>query len=433
MYHSEESVKQALRQMIAAYQANPLPSIKARDIDLTSFIDTKVKKIVTVTGFRRVGKTYILLDFVNKHGKEKCLYLNLEDERLPEKTEVLTLLEEILREEYPKQTFVLLMDEIQRIPLWSEWARRVNETTLHRLIISGSSSKLSSQELPTELRGHALTIPVSPLSLGEFLRFKDISPEHVLLGVKSILLAEYLHHGGLPEIVLSEAGVKPLLISDYLTTFVARDIIDRYHLRSRDAFEALLRLLLTTRNYTYSKLAHSLQSMGYQTIVTATVIRYMRWMSSSLFLKNLSVFTPNIKKEMQAVKKSYLVDTYFAAHATQAFSENTGMLMEQAVFLELLKRNAMHNRDSFFYWKDFFGHEVDFVVREGQRTKELIQVTYASAISEIHERETSALIKASTELGCDTLTLITWQFSQAIQKDNKQIRCVPLYDWLLKS
>ena len=431
MYHSKQAIKQSLRQVIATYRANPLPTIKPRDIDLTALLNPKVKKILTVTGFRRVGKTYILLGFIQKYGKERCLYINLEDERLPEVTEVLTFLEELLRDEYHGQPLVLLLDEIQKIPGWSEWARRVNESTPYRLIISGSSSKLSSRELPTELRGHALTVPVGPLCFSEFLGFKDVELDKLAPHDGDELLREYLRFGGLPEIVLSEEGVKPLLISDYLSTFVSRDIIERYGLRSQESFEALLRLLLVSRNYTYTKLTHSLKSMGHGKTSVTTVIRYMRWLVDSFFVKSLSVYTPNIKRGEQAVRKSYLVDTYFSSYATQAFSENIGMLMEQAVYLELLKRNSMTNRLNFFYWKDFVGNEVDFLAREGEKTTMLLQVTYATLRPQIEEREITALVRAAKEMSCDTLTLVTWGFRGQIKRDGICMHAIPLYSWLL--
>ena len=144
--------------------SNPLPAIKTRDVRLSSYLDPNVRKIISVVGFRRVGKTFALLDFAQKYGKEKCIYINFEDERIQKKIETLGQLIESLVELKGNQPFVLLMDEIQEIPEWSMWARRINETTQYRLILSGSSSQLLSREIPTELRGQTITIPMLPLN-----------------------------------------------------------------------------------------------------------------------------------------------------------------------------------------------------------------------------------------------------------------------------
>src|SRR6266540_5683189 len=164
-------MKQILGEFLKKWWSDQLPSIRPRDVSLMEYFDTNVKKIITVVGFRRVGKTFTLLDFARKYGKEKCVYVNFEDERLPKKTEVLSALLDLITEIERREPIVFLLDEIQEIPDWSLWARRVNKTTNHRLILSGSSSKLSSREIPTELRGQAITIPVFPSASESFCAF----------------------------------------------------------------------------------------------------------------------------------------------------------------------------------------------------------------------------------------------------------------------
>src|SRR3990170_2653903 len=224
-------MKQILGELLKKWWSDQLPTIRQRDISLMEYFDTNVKKIITVVGFRRVGKTFTLLDFARKYGKEKCVYINFEDERLPKKTEVLSALSDLLTELKANQPFVLLMDEIQEIPDWSLWARRINETTQHRLILSGSSSKLSSREIPTELRGQTITIPMFPLNWNEFLSFREADASTLPHAHLLNLLREYLQFGGLPEIVLAKEGSRPLILTDYLSSFVDRDIVERYKLR----------------------------------------------------------------------------------------------------------------------------------------------------------------------------------------------------------
>ena len=119
-------MKQLLSDLLKNWWSNPLPVIKTRDVNLHSYFDPNIRKIVSVVGFRRVGKTFTLLDFAQKYGKDKCVYINFEDERVPKKTEVLSQLVELLTELKADQPFVFLMDEIQEIPQWRMWARPIN-------------------------------------------------------------------------------------------------------------------------------------------------------------------------------------------------------------------------------------------------------------------------------------------------------------------
>src|SRR3990172_1057033 len=297
-------MKQILDGLLKKWWSDPLPRILPRDINLLSYFDPNVRKIISVVGFRRTGKAFALLDFAQKYGKEKCVYINFEDERIPKKTESLTSLVDFLTELKGNEPFVLLMDEIQEISDWSTWARRINEATRHRLILSGSSSKLSSREIPTELRGQTITLPIFPLNWNEFLRFKEA--DKAVLSHAQLLnfLREYLNFGGLPEIVLAEEGLRPLILSEYLSTFVDRDIVERYNLRKKEMFADLLRLLPNIQSYTFSKLTNSLKSMGHS-VGKATVIRYMDWLEWSYFQSRVEVFSASVKTRMQTAKKSY--------------------------------------------------------------------------------------------------------------------------------
>lgn len=422
-------MNQLLQDLVKNWWNNPLPSIKARDVDLVSYFDPNVRKIVSVVGFRRVGKTFTLLNFAQKYGKDNCVYVNFEDERIPKKTETLSQLVDLLTELKGNRPLVLLMDEIQEIPDWSMWARRINETTQHRLILSGSSSKLSSSEIPTELRGQTITIPMFPLNWNEFLRFHEadvslLPHAHVLN-----LLREYLQFGGMPEIVLAQEGMRPFIVSDYLSSFVDRDIIDRYKLRKTETFTDLLRLLPNTRSYTFSKLTNSLKSMGH-TVGKATLIRYMRWLEMSFFLSHVEVFSSNVKGRIQTMKKSYIVDNYFSSQYSSNFSANLGHAMEQAVFHTLHTKTAWDSRYGLFYWKDYTGNEIDFVVTQNKTVQELIQVTYASRMVEVQERETKALVKAARSLHQSAGRIITWDFQDSTTIDGIRVDFTPVWKWL---
>ncbi len=318
----------------------------------------------------------------------------------------------------------MLLDEIQEIPDWSRWVRRVNETGLYNLIISGSSSKLSSAEIPTELRGRTITKTVFPLSFSEFKKWKD--PTNNLL-----LLREYLFFGGLPEIVLADEGKKSILLDEYFQTFLLRDVFERFHLRQEQAMRDLIRLVLSSTYYTFGKLTQSLKIAGYA-IGKGTVAKYLSLLSSSYFLNQLEIHSAKVKSRIQHPKKPYFVDSFFVSRLAGNFSLNVGRLMEEVVASHYFRRRMVNPNLDFYYWKDERGREVDFVLMENLKVVKLIQVSYVSSLTDISEHELVALEKASDELDCRNLDLITWDLTGEIVRKNKKIVFHPLKDFLLE-
>lgn len=423
------NIKQTLRQIIESWQLNPLPSICAREIDLADYFDPNLKKIISVTGFRRTGKTFLLFDFAQKYGKENCVYLNLEDERLPKDISVLTQFIEVLEEMKGEKPLLLLMDEIQEIPDWSRWARRVNETTRYRLILSGSSSKLSSAEIPTELRGRTLTVQIFPLSWREYVQFKKEDLARLPLEKKLYFLRDYLNFGGMPEIVLAEAGLRSMLLDDYYQTLVQRDIIGRQKIRNKNALRDLLKLALNAKDFTYSKFAGTLKSLGHK-IGKSTVIDYLKAAQNAYFFSILETGSASVKKRMQSVKKIYSTDTYFSSRYGAIFSQNIGHLMEQAVYLEFSRRRAKSGLLEVFFWKDYLGHEVDFLLMKNGVAAALCQVTYAETMADVAPREIKSLLCAAQKLSCSDLTIITWTLEAETQEAGKKIKFIPLWKFL---
>ena len=413
-------MSQLAENIIRKWWVTPLPDILPRDLDLMQYYDLPVRKIISVVGFRRTGKTYLFLDFAKKIGQDNCLYINFEDERIPKKVNFLTDIIDTLTEISGSKPYTLLFDEIQNIPDWSIWARRIVETTNHKLFITGSSSKLASAELPTELRGRSLTINVSPLNLKEFLRFKKMTFESLPQTLQLNLTREYLTYGGFPEVALVDEGKKVMIINEYYNTFVSRDIIERHKIRNAELLNNLLKLLLNSPYYTISGLTKSLNQIGFET-GKATISRYISYLIESFFLKNLELHTPSLKKRGKAQRKTYFIDNSFLFHLSTEFSNNIGRLMENLIF---------NNVQNSYYWQNYGGKEIDFVIREKEVNTQLIQVSYVGNIAEIKDREIDNLILGSEVLKCDNLTLITWDVKDILKKDSKIIKLIPLSDFL---
>ena len=128
-------------------------------------------------------------------------------------------------------------------------------------------------------------------------------------------------------------------------------------------------------------------------------------------------------------KKVYVCDVGLSNIIS--FSEDIGKRMENAVFLELLRKTNENPLIEVYYWKDYQQHEVDFLVKEGLQVKQLIQVSYVSAFDEIEKRELRSLVKASNLFDCNNLLCITWDYEDEQEFKGKLIRFVPLWKWLL--
>ena len=107
--------------------------------------------------------------------------------------------------------------------------------------------------------------------------------------------------------------------------------------------------------------------------------------------------------------------------------------MENVVFIELLRRKLYFNSDwELYYWKDHRGREIDFVIKTAESVKQLIQVTYASGKSEIEEREIASFEIAASEMKCDNMLVITWDYEGTMPLGDKTVAFIPLWKWLLK-
>lgn len=419
-----QNIRQKLRFLLNEWQTTPFPEILPRQTDVISWLNQPFNKVITLVGFRRTGKTFILLDLAQKLGKENCVYLNFEDERLPKETEVLTELVNITGEIYGKNRRInLLVDEIQEVPQWSRWARRVCEGTNYQVVITGSSSKLSYSGIPTELRGRSISIMIYPLSYGEFLNWKK---EETSMS----LLTEYLNYGGFPAIVRAEEGSKPYLFDQYYQTFLLRDIYELYHPRQKKAVHDLVRLLVNSPYYTFSRLQKSLSLADYK-IGTTTVGNYINWLTDAYFMHSVEAFRPKVKTKLQMPKKPIFADLYILNRLNETMSPNYGRRLELAVAQKLFRQKDLNANMEIYYWKGEGDIEVDFVITNGMTVEELIQVCHISTAIDLPPRELTSLIKAAKQLKCENLTLITWDYKGEIVEKGFKINCVPLGEFLL--
>jgi len=423
-------MREEIARVLIEWQETWTPDLIERDFDF-SLIPEKPKKVVTFAGCRRTGKTYLMFQLIKelskKIPKDEIFYVNFEDERLEKNISTLTELIPTIEELFGrKERLYLFLDEIQNISGWDSWVRRVHDSREEmRLFLSGSSSKLSSREIPTSLRGRALTFEVYPLSFREFLRFKRFEvPERPDLSPKKTemlnLLREYLIYGGFPEVVLAEdKRVKRLIVRDYFNTIIALDVVERYKLRNPEELRAFIRLLLNSEYFSLSKIEKTLKSLGYS-LSKATLSNYLHYLNECYFLFTVEAYSPKVKLRIQHPKKVYFVDNSFITFLSVKFSENIGRLMENAVFIELTRKREEVNYGLGENW------EIDFLLPERE---ELIQVSYDVPNPKTLNREIKALKKARREFGWENAKLITWD----VEKNVDGIEVIPLWRFLLEN
>lgn len=402
-----------LRTLLYSWRDQILPSVIKRDVNIDTSIRKEDNNATVITGFRRTGKTYLvyeaIAELLKTHSREEVVYINFEDERIPlPATDLLTDLIPEIQATFGKKPKYLFLDELQLIPNWSKWVRRVLDTEETRIFITGSSSKMSSFELPGELRGRSWEVKVNPLSLTEFLRFKKIPIDiEKMAYVKEeeakyrYLFDEYLLFGALPAVVLSPIEKKTELLQLYFNTVVQKEIGERFRIENEVALKTLLKLLLNSTYITISKLTNTLKSMGIG-VGKTTVNKYLSYIESSYFMKQLSIYSPVVINQLQYPRKVYFIDTGFITALSTKFSKNIGRLFENVVYNKLSQAH-----ETIYYYRSESGNEVDFAVLEEGKTTALYQVSADLSNEETKSREVKSLLKAGKDLHCSNLFLIT--------------------------
>jgi|YelNatPaOPRAMG01_1025707.scaffolds.fasta_scaffold02775_3 predicted AAA+ superfamily ATPase len=382
-------------------------------------------KATVIAGPRRAGKTFLLFSILKE--EKNVMYLDLEHSafrRLSHEDffEIINLFETY----FGGKVEALLIDEVQKIEDWERLIRSLLDSG-YKVVASGSSSKLLSREVATHLRGRALTYLLLPLSFREYLKFKEVEIKPLLSISEKVkimkLLEELLEWGGYPEVVINW-DKKEKILREYFETILQLDFIERFKIVNtfiaRTIFEFVFQnfskelSINKIANYVSSALGENVKNLVYD---------YMEKLPESLTIFWLKKFEKSVYKR-KLKGKIYVCD--LGLPNLLLVEKDWGKRMENLVFLELLRRNG-----NIFYWKDYQGREVDFVVREGLKIKQLIQVTYASSKDEVGKREINALIKASDLLKCENLLCITWDYENKLKVCNKTINFIPLWKWLL--
>lgn len=391
----------------------------------------RTEQIVAITGVRRSGKSTLMRQFIKRQidsGKKRSsfLYVNFEE---PKFADILSL--EFLQQIYdaymeivkPEGIPYILLDEVHNVPKWERFARALHEKKEARVFISGSTSKLLSKELGTLLTGRWVELKIYPLDFQEFLQFKQLKIKGRLdmlaqkVKIKQ-LLREYLEFGGFPLVALK--GEREEILNRYFDDIIGRDVAERHRIRRLKKLKALARYYLTNFSspISYRRIA---KFIG---LSLDSVERFSSYMTDAYLIFFVPKFSYSLKEQEVNPRNVYGIDSGLINIVSFRFTDNIGKLYENLVFLSLMQRGKEN-----YYHKD--KRECDFIVKEGQRVAQAIQVSYG--IKENKEREIEGLLEAMKAFKLKSGLVITEDKEGLESVQGKKIRFVPLWKWLLQA
>lgn len=353
--------------------------------------------IKLITGPRRVGKSVFALLMLQ--GKNFA-YLNFDDNQLLEKWDE-DLAMSALDDVYPDYDFMLL-DEIQNLPNWDLWVSKLYRRGKN-LIITGSNANMLGSEMATVLTGRYVQIEMLPFSLDETMRWKNISLDREEQAAQAIMLADdYMRNGGYPETIPARSITKSYL-STLFDSILLKDVAQRHKVRNTSDLYNLATYLLS--NFCNPISANELAGeLGLASV--ATTKKFCDYLNEPYLFFYLPRFNNKLKLMNKAPKKVYVVDNGFVQSTAFNLSENLGRLLENQVFVELLRRGYIPGQ-TLFYYRTRNDKEIDFVTRKGAKVEQLIQICYDMTSEKTRKRELDALVEAAEELHCDNFLVIT--------------------------
>ena len=378
------------------------------------------KQIKLITGPRRSGKsTQALLMLRGKN----FAYLNFDDNALLSRWDE-ELVMAMLSDVYPGYEY-LLLDEVQNLDNWDLWVSKLYRNGVN-MVITGSNAKLLSSEMATVLTGRYLQVQMYPFSLGEFFDYFQLHPSRSEVKTQQLKQAQddYLRNGGYPETVEARSITQSYL-STLFDSIVWKDVAKRHKVRNVTDLNDLAMYLVSNfcNPLSYNDVATDL---GLSSV--STTKKYMGYLNEPYLFFYLPRYNNKLKLMKKAPQKVYLVDKGFVAAKAFSLSENLGRLLENQVFVELLRR-GYDTEKSLFYYRSRNDKETDFVTRNGNRIESLIQVCYDLSSPKTEKREVDSLIECAGELKCDNLYIITWDEERTIEKDGYVIQVVPVMRW----
>ncbi|WP_449315780.1 ATP-binding protein [Rubneribacter sp.] len=443
---------------IREFFSEGVPEAFERDLSLGSIQPPARGNLVNVVvGVRRCGKTYRLYQEMRRivsagYPEASLLYFNFEDERL--KPYDASLLSEVVETFYAlnprarEEGAFFFFDEVQEVPDWGLFLRRMVDTAKATIYVTGSSSKMLSLDIASEFRGRALPHELFPLSFAEYVRFHggDIPPREALAagaltaGERALLrsaCSDYLVRGGFVPVQDRGLSECALLLQEYANRTVSYDVVERYGLANLSAASSFLAQCMASsaRELSVNKVHGRFRSLG-SSVSRETLSRLLGYYEESYLLFSVREFSRALADNPRSPAKVYAVDPGMLMAFSPSAARDEEQRLETAVYLALRRQADLVRRGSVsrvLLDRGSTRREVDFVVGDAlmQDAFRLVQSSTSLADPATRKRELAALEAAMSAYGVEESWVVTLDEQETVQTDQGVVRIVPAWSWLL--
>lgn len=426
-----------LKEILLDFQEAPLATGVPRRLGLTPVTG----KASVCIGVRRGGKsTYMfqIMEQLLRSGvtRRNILYLNFFDDRLHGlRRETLNLILEAYYSLYPEkkntEKVYCFFDEIQAIAGWEPFVERLMRTEKCEVYITGSSARMLSREIATQMRGRALSWEMFPFSFREFLDYHGIEGSPPFSAKARLLVQkgfeEFWERGGFPEVAGLDRRLRIKTHQEYFNAVLFRDLVERHDISHPRAITDLAHRLVDNiaSLYTVNSLTGYLKSLGHKA-PKAAVSEYLAWFEDAYFLFTVRIFDASLARANANPKKVYCIDHALVTSVSSGILVNSGHLLENLVFTALRRITP-----DICYVKTRAGREVDFIALLEDRSRMLVQVCESLADPQTRKREIAALAEAMAELKLASGIIVTRGEEGLVEVEAGKIAIMPAWRFLL--
>ncbi len=386
---------------------------------IRGFYDSDLVKILV--GIRRCGKSVILKQIMNelkeKNIDEKhIVYVNfefIEFEELQDYKKLNTYIKEKIVDD---RKYYIFLDEIQKVEKFEDVVNSLRASIDNiSIFITGSNSKLLSNELSTVLSGRYVLFNIYPLSYKEFIEITNKEPK------SEETFWNFVKWGGLPNRTqfTDESNIKDYLHSVF-DSIILRDVVERLGLKDTVLFDLLLQYIVDTtgRQFSAENVMNFLKNEG-KSVSTETLYVYLDALCKALMIKKIYRYDVHGKAILKTLNKYYMTDLGIAQIKNNNFEINKSFAIENVVYNELLQRGY-----EVYIGKTKEG-EIDFIATKTEE-KLYFQVAYLLQNDKVQNREFGAFKEIDDNYPKYVLSLDKDDFSRdgIIHKN--------IIDWLLE-
>lgn len=373
---------------------------------IVKLIDTEDIKVIT--GVRRCGKTVLLkqiIDELENRGiaSENIIYMSFESSKYKNIRNDNDLDEFIFsKTNNLNGKIYLLFDEIQKVKNWEVSLNSYRVDLECDIYITGSNSQLLSGELATLISGRYISINMLPFSFKELIQYYDEMHENI---DEIKLFEQYLSYGGFPGLLNYENEEKEKYLYDLYSTIVLNDILYKNKVKDLDLLERLMEFMISNIGQLFSANSISKYIKNENRKTTPhTIINYMDYARNAFIFYQIKRENIKQKRKLLISDKYYLVDSGFYFIFNGSTQRNWGQLLENIVFLELIRQGYSITIGKI---QDL---EVDFTCRKANQIK-YIQVSQSILDENTRKREFKSLEKISDSYPKYVISMDSFDFS----------------------